>query len=176
MCLYVYHLLHTWCLKGSEEDIRSFVGLELEVVVSHHIGARNGSGPLEEQQMCLISEPSLQSSVPPPIFALCLYFLKQGFTMYLCLVAWSSEPPIASAFWVLLDKGVCHHNLVPDSIIFKLCVYMSVEWGYTRVLLESGGIRYLDLNCRQFFLWFCLLLIFKTGFPCVALLVQELTL
>lgn len=93
MYLCVYHLLHAWCLKRAEEDIRSFVGLELEVVVSYHMGARNGSGPLEEQQMYLISEPSLQSSVcAPPIFALCLYFLKQGFTIYLCLVAWNSEP------------------------------------------------------------------------------------
>lgn len=61
-CISVYHL-HAWCLRRPKDSIDHAPQLELQRVVSHHVGARN-SGPLEKEPALLAAEPSLQ---PKPL-------------------------------------------------------------------------------------------------------------
>lgn len=47
-CTFVHHV-HVWCLWGLEEGIRCR-GLELQVVVIHHVGSGNQSDLWESSQ------------------------------------------------------------------------------------------------------------------------------
>lgn len=56
-CTHVYHRC-AWCPRGSEEDIN--LGLEQQMVLSHHGDAEIEPGSCEEPHMVLTSKPSLQ--------------------------------------------------------------------------------------------------------------------
>ncbi|EGV94550.1 hypothetical protein I79_002911 [Cricetulus griseus] len=58
--MFVCHV-HAWCPQKSEEGVRS-LSLELQKIVSCHVGAENNPGPLQEQQV-FFSEPSLQPCI-----------------------------------------------------------------------------------------------------------------
>lgn len=45
-CMCVYHMC-AWCLPRPAEGV-ACLGLALQIVVSHHVGARNQLGPLGE--------------------------------------------------------------------------------------------------------------------------------
>lgn len=47
--------------------------LELQVLPSHHIGSRTGLDSLEEHQVLLLSEPSLQSPRPSSFLPVSLH-------------------------------------------------------------------------------------------------------
>jgi hypothetical protein len=55
-------------VHGGQERIVGPLELELQVVVSCHVGARNWTRLLEEQPVILTAEPSLQ---PLPIITKC---------------------------------------------------------------------------------------------------------
>lgn len=56
-CMYVYHMC-AWCPRGSEEDIINHLGLEWQMVLSHHGGAEIEPGSCEEPHVVLTSKPS----------------------------------------------------------------------------------------------------------------------
>ena len=71
----VYHM-HAWCLRRPAEDIGS-LGLELQMLVSAIRCWELNPGPLEEQQVLLTNEPSLQSLVWSLFFF--FWFFEIGF-------------------------------------------------------------------------------------------------
>lgn len=56
-CMYVYHMF-VRCPQSPEEGGRS-MELELQVVVSLHVGTELNLGALQEQELLLSAEPSL---------------------------------------------------------------------------------------------------------------------
>lgn len=63
LLFYMYECLHV-CMYIAY--IYGVLELELQMLVSGHVGARN-LGPLEEQQGLLTAESSLQTLTPPPL-------------------------------------------------------------------------------------------------------------
>lgn len=55
----MYHI-YAWCSLNPEEGTRN-LELKLNIVVNHHMGPGNWTGPLQEQPVHLTMEPSLQA-------------------------------------------------------------------------------------------------------------------
>ena len=64
--LFIFIFYVHWCFACIHVCVRvpDTLELELQTVVSSHVGARNmNSGPLEEQPLLLTTEPSLQPNI-----------------------------------------------------------------------------------------------------------------
>lgn len=51
---------HEYLMLIEAEKVSDFLKLESQIVVSHHMGTRNQTHPLEEQHMVLTAELSLK--------------------------------------------------------------------------------------------------------------------
>lgn len=57
-CMHIY-VPHDLSACGVQKRALDSLEKELQMVVSYHMGTRNGFSPLEDQPMLLIAEPSL---------------------------------------------------------------------------------------------------------------------
>lgn len=101
-CLHVY--MCTACMLGISGGRRRALdplGLELQMVVNHRVGARTSPGPLEEQPVLLFAEPSVQPSY--------LLFNLDGLNVQLAFVAWACVGYLMAP-WLLISNCTTKEN------------------------------------------------------------------